>query len=172
MFSMMPSTGTFTFLNMASPRRASIKDRSCGVEMMIAPFSGTFCASVSCASPVPGGMSTTRTSSVPQARDRDHLPVVIELGLFADAREPRHRRTVDIGVEQPDLQTEVTQAEREIECGGRFADAALAGSDGNHSGNAGNFGLPRHRRAARTLWRTMCGGRRHAMPRPSRRRRG
>ena len=70
MFSTMPSTGTLTFLNIASPRRASISDRSCGVEMMIAPLSGTFCASVSCASPVPGGMSTTRTSSVPHATSR------------------------------------------------------------------------------------------------------
>ena len=55
---------------MARPRRASISDRSCGVEMITAPFSGTFCASVSCASPVPGGMSTTRMSSVPQATSR------------------------------------------------------------------------------------------------------
>jgi len=70
MFSTMPSTGTLTFLNIASPRRASIRERSCGVEMMTAPRSGTFCASVSCASPVPGGMSTTRISRVPQATSR------------------------------------------------------------------------------------------------------
>jgi len=38
--------------------------------MMMAPFSGTFCASVSCASPVPGGMSTTSTSRLPQATSR------------------------------------------------------------------------------------------------------
>ena len=38
--------------------------------MITAPFSGTFCASVSCASPVPGGMSTTRMSSVPHATSR------------------------------------------------------------------------------------------------------
>ena len=70
MFSTMPSTGTLTFLNIASPRRASISERSCGVEMITAPFSGTFCASVNCASPVPGGMSTTRISSVPHATSR------------------------------------------------------------------------------------------------------
>ena len=37
---------------------------------MMAPFKGTFWASVSCASPVPGGMSTTRMSSVPHATSR------------------------------------------------------------------------------------------------------
>ena len=40
------------------------------VEMMTAPFKGTFCASVSCASPVPGGMSTTSTSSSPHSTSR------------------------------------------------------------------------------------------------------
>ena len=34
---------------------------------MTAPASGTCCAMVSWASPVPGGMSTTSTSSSPQA---------------------------------------------------------------------------------------------------------
>jgi len=38
MFSTMPRTGTLTFLNIARPRRASIKERSCGVEMMTAPL--------------------------------------------------------------------------------------------------------------------------------------
>jgi len=40
---------------------------SCGVETMTAPASGTCCAMVSCASPVPGGRSTTMTSSSPQS---------------------------------------------------------------------------------------------------------
>ena len=52
------------------PLRASISARSCGVETITAPASGTCCAIVSCASPVPGGMSTTRTSSSPQATSR------------------------------------------------------------------------------------------------------
>ncbi len=43
---------------------------SCGVETMTAPASGTCCAMVSCASPVPGGMSTTSTSSSPQLTSR------------------------------------------------------------------------------------------------------
>ena len=70
MFSTMPSTGTLTRRNMAMPRRASISARSCGVETMTAPLSGTCCAMVSCASPVPGGMSTTMTSSVPHSTSR------------------------------------------------------------------------------------------------------
>ncbi len=70
MFSTMPSTGTLTRLNMAMPRRASISARSCGVETITAPLSGTCCAMVSWASPVPGGMSTTITSSVPHSTSR------------------------------------------------------------------------------------------------------
>ena len=194
MFSTMPSTGTLTFLNIASPRRASISDRSCGVEMMTAPFSGTFCASVSCASPVPGGMSTTSTSSVPQTTSRSIWVIAditigprqiiavssstrkpidmidrpkrsigiilrssVELGLVVDAGQPRHRRAVDIGIEQPDLEAEIAQAEREIERGGGFADAALAGGDRDDGGDTGDFGLPRHRRAAGRLRRMAVG---------------
>ena len=55
---------------MATPRRASISARSCGVETMTAPASGVAWAMVSWASPVPGGMSTTSTSSSPQATSR------------------------------------------------------------------------------------------------------
>ena len=67
---MSPSTGTSTRRNMLSPLRASISARSCGVDTITAPASGTCCAMVSCASPVPGGMSTTSTSSSPQATSR------------------------------------------------------------------------------------------------------
>ncbi len=70
MFSTMPSTGTSTLRNIAMPRRASISARSCGVETITAPASGTAWAIVSCASPVPGGMSTTRTSSAPHSTSR------------------------------------------------------------------------------------------------------
>src|ERR1043166_2753397 len=55
MFSTMPSTGTLTRRNMAMPRRASMSARSCGVDTMTAPASGTCWAMVSWASPVPGG---------------------------------------------------------------------------------------------------------------------
>jgi hypothetical protein len=69
-FSTMPSTGTLTRLNMAMPRRASIRAKSCGVETITAPLSGTCCAMVSWASPVPGGMSTTMMSSAPHSTSR------------------------------------------------------------------------------------------------------
>ena len=46
------------------------------------------------------------------------------------------------------------QAERQIDRGGRLADAALAGGHRDDGGNAGNFRLLRHRRA-RALRRSM-----------------
>ena len=67
MFSTMPSTGTSTLRNMLSALRASSSAMSCGVETITAPASGTRCAMVSWASPVPGGRSTTRTSSSPHS---------------------------------------------------------------------------------------------------------
>ena len=67
MFSTMPSTGTSTLRNMLIAFLASSSAMSCGVLTITAPASGTFCAMVSCASPVPGGMSTTSTSSSPQS---------------------------------------------------------------------------------------------------------
>ena len=70
MFSMIPSTGMLTFSNMATPRRASMSARSCGVETITAPASGALCAIVSWTSPVPGGMSTIRQSRSPQATSR------------------------------------------------------------------------------------------------------
>lgn len=36
-FCIMPSIGTFTFLNKSTPRTASRRAKSCGVETMIAP---------------------------------------------------------------------------------------------------------------------------------------
>jgi hypothetical protein len=54
MFSTMPRIGTSVLRNMATPRLASIRARSCGVETMTAPASGVACAIVSWASPVPG----------------------------------------------------------------------------------------------------------------------
>ncbi len=40
------------------------------METITAPFNGTCCAMVSCASPVPGGISTTMTSSSPHSTSR------------------------------------------------------------------------------------------------------
>ena len=67
MFSISPSTGTLTFSNIRTPRRASISATSWGVDTITAPLSGTRWLMVSCASPVPGGMSTTSTSSAPHS---------------------------------------------------------------------------------------------------------
>ena len=67
MFSTSPSTGTRVRSNIRTPRRASISAMSCGVETITAPVSATRCAMVNCASPVPGGMSTTRMSSAPHS---------------------------------------------------------------------------------------------------------
>mmetsp|Transcript_28967 Transcript_28967/g.55473 ORF Transcript_28967/g.55473 Transcript_28967/m.55473 type:complete len:251 (+) Transcript_28967:553-1305(+) len=64
-FSIMPTIGTCSWLNMSIPLRASIRATSCGVETIIAPSTGAFCASVICTSPVPGGRSTISTSSAP-----------------------------------------------------------------------------------------------------------
>jgi len=60
MFSTTPSTGTCTFSNILRPLRASISAMSCGVVTITAPVTGTFWASDSWMSPVPGGMSTIR----------------------------------------------------------------------------------------------------------------
>ena len=177
MFSTMPSTGTLTRRNMAMPRRASINARSCGVETMTAPRSGTCCAMVSCASPVPGGMSTTMTSSVPHSTSRSiWVSADITIGPrqiigvsssirnpidmtampwrtigfkpgaadglrpLADGEELRHRRPVNVGIENADFEPEIAQAEREIDRGGRFADAAFAGRDRNDRSDARNPG--------------------------------
>ena len=55
--------GTAVLVNMAAPRRTSARATSCGVVTISAAVTGTFWAIVSCASPVPGGVSMTSTSS-------------------------------------------------------------------------------------------------------------
>ena len=71
MFSITPRIGTWVFSNIETPRRTSISATSCGVETTTAPDRATRWARVSWMSPVPGGMSMTRTSSgsasLPQA---------------------------------------------------------------------------------------------------------
>ena len=59
-------------------------------------------------------------------------------------------------------QAEVTQAQSEIERGGRFADAALARGHRDHGGNARDFRLLGHRRR-RALRRLVRRHRLHAM---------
>jgi hypothetical protein len=55
MFSTIPRIGIPTFSNILRPLRASMRAMSWGVVTMTAPVTGTFCASVSWMSPVPGG---------------------------------------------------------------------------------------------------------------------
>ena len=65
-------------------------------------------------------------------RPLDHLRPAV------DAEQLGHRRAVDVGVEQADLEPEVAQAERQVDRGGRLADAALAGGDGDDVGDVGD----------------------------------
>src|SRR5664280_418846 len=60
MFSTRPMTGTLIRANIASAFWTSAMATCCGVVTSTAPEIGTDCASVSCASDVPGGRSTTR----------------------------------------------------------------------------------------------------------------
>ena len=98
MFSTMPRIGTLTWSNIAMPRRASISARSCGVETITAPASGTFWAIVSCVSPVPGGMSTTSTSSSPHTTSRKSwLSAEITIGPRQTTGAPSSiRKPIDI----------------------------------------------------------------------------
>src|SRR5687768_4311293 len=70
MFSTIPITRAPTLSNMRRPFRASMSAMSCGVVTMIAPSRGTAWVRVRCASPVPGGMSTTSQSVGPQSTSR------------------------------------------------------------------------------------------------------
>jgi len=60
MFSTIPMIGTFSRLSMASALPTSDSATSCGVVTSTVPLIGTAWASVSWASDVPGGRSTTR----------------------------------------------------------------------------------------------------------------
>ena len=92
-------SGTPTFSNILRPLRASISAMSCGVVTITAPVTGTFCASVSWMSPVPGGMSTIRKSTSRQLRVleqllerlRDHRPAPDHRRVGVDHEADRHR---------------------------------------------------------------------------------
>ena len=69
-----------TCANIAMPRPTSSSATSCGVVTITPPVTGTCCTSVSGASPVPGGRSTTRTSVSPQStsfRNCRTIPITI-----------------------------------------------------------------------------------------------
>ena len=82
------------------------------------------------------------------ALDRFESRAADGLRLLADGEEFWHRRPVNVGIEDADLEAEVAQAERQIDRDGRFADAAFAGGDRDDRVDAGNAGL-RLRRAPR-----------------------
>ena len=60
MFSTTPRIGISTFLNIETALTTSMSATSCGVVTITAPVIGMSCDNESCASPVPGGRSTTR----------------------------------------------------------------------------------------------------------------
>ena len=60
MFSTMPSGGMLSFLYIATARRVSASDTTCGVVTTMAPATGTDWLRLSATSPVPGGMSMIR----------------------------------------------------------------------------------------------------------------
>ena len=121
------------------PRRASISARSCGVETITAPASGTAWAMVSCASPVPGGMSTTSTSSVAPLhlaqhllqRRHHHRPAPDHRRLLLDQEADRHhlqpvgrQRPHDLALEDLRLVVEIEELRhrRAIDVGVEHAD--------------------------------------------------
>src|SRR5262249_56331737 len=80
------------------------------------------------------------------------------LRSLADGKQFGHGRSVNIGIEDADLQSKLAQRQREIDGRGRLADPAFAGGDcddGRHSRNA------RRRRCRWTSgWRTWTRSRR------------
>ena len=58
--------GTSSRLKAVAPRMASLTETACGPVTMMPPVSGTLWARLNCASPVPGGRSTIRSSNSPQ----------------------------------------------------------------------------------------------------------
>ena len=60
-------------------------------------------------------------------------------GLFGDAEQARLRRTVDVGIQDAGLEADGLEAECQVDGDGRFADAALAGGDGNDLAHGGFF---------------------------------
>ena len=68
--------------------------------------------------------------------------VVAHGGLALEPEQPRHRRAIEIGIEEAGAQALGGKAEREIDGDRRLADAALARADGDDVAYAGD-GLAR-----------------------------
>ena len=73
MFSTIPSTLMFTFLNMAIALVASISATSCGVQTTTAPAKGSSCERVRTMSPVPGGRSDHEIVEIAPASCREGI---------------------------------------------------------------------------------------------------
>ena len=92
---------------------------------------------------------------------------MFDLGLLVEAEQTRRRGAEHVGVEQADAPALLRHGDGEIGGGGRFADAALARSDGDdvaHAGDAfGNARTPR-RPGGGGRMRMASGGRRAGRP--------
>ena len=64
--------------------------------------------------------------------------------LALDAHHQRHRRAIDIGVEQADARALLCQRHGQVHRHCRFADAAFAGRHRDHMADAGDGGLIQH----------------------------
>ena len=101
MFSTMPRTGTLSFWKAPTPRRASLTESSCGVVTTTPPVSGTSCATLSCASPVPGRkvhdevveLSPGHVGEELAQRAVDHRAAPDEGFLVPDEESHAHERT-------------------------------------------------------------------------------
>jgi hypothetical protein len=79
---------------------------------------------------------------------------VLGVGLAGDPHHPRQRGTVDVGIEDADLEALALERERQVDRGGRLADPALAGGDGDDGLDAGDqrlVGLPLTPRLAMSM---------------------
>ncbi len=96
MFSTTPSTRVLVRSNILMPRSTSPVETSWGVVTITTPSRRIVCTSESCASPVPGGMSTTSTSSSPHATSPKNclrIPAIMGprmmAGCSSSRRNPR-----------------------------------------------------------------------------------
>ena len=87
---------------------------------------------------------------------RSEDAVVADGGLALEAEQLGDRGAVEIGIEDAGPQPFGGKAERQVDGDGGFADAALAGADGNDMADAGD-GLAR-RRAGTALRLGLAGG--------------
>src|SRR5262249_43998679 len=96
---------------------------------------------------------TDRHHGQPVATDRLEPRAAEHLRLLADGEELGQRGSVDVGVEDAGLEAERRKSEREIDRGGRLANAALAGGNRNDRLDPGHALHGLATRAAARAWR-------------------